>query len=302
MKKNSGTSYQKKMSGSRHALKKIKSIGKIARKIRTAKVFYISRLKLGRFRPKFKMFIKRGNFIIKTVENVKELENVLRLRFDVFFQELLDKKAMIAADIDEFDFICDHLVIIDSKTNKYVGTYRLNLSDVSKRFYSSQEFNINNILKLPGTKLELGRACVDRRYRTGIIISLLWRGIAEYIKLTNARYLFGCSSVKIKNLEEAALLYIYLMRYHRAPDEFMVEPTRNFKMASMKEYVDSIKLDNNTLVAAKSLIPPLMNFYLSAGAFVCGEPAFDRIFKCVDFFTVLDMKNIKKSIEKKYNI
>ncbi|MGB9642107.1 MAG: GNAT family N-acetyltransferase [Candidatus Ratteibacteria bacterium] len=295
-------SIKRKITGGRTAIRKIKRMGKIIKNIHRTKIFHVSRLKFGRFRPKIKIEIERGNFIIKTVENAKELEQVLNLRFEVFYQELLNKTAVITKDIDEFDFICDHLVIFDREKQKYAGTYRLNLSNFSKRFYSAQEFNISNILNLPGIKLELGRACVDKEYRTGVIISLLWRGLAEYIKLSGTNYLFGCSSVKTIDEKEVALLYLYLMNYFKAPDGFMVKPVKNFRIPSFGEYVRQIKLDDNSTSIAKSLIPPLLNFYLKSGAFVCGEPALDKVFKCVDFFTVLDMNNLKKSIEKKYDV
>jgi len=295
-------SIKRKITGSRTAIKKIKGVGKIVKHIHRTKLLHISKLKFGRFRPKIKMELERGNFIIKTIENARELEQVLKLRFEVFYQELLDRTAIIAKDIDEFDFICDHLVIFDREKQKYAGTYRLNLSSFSKRFYSAQEFNITDILNLPGIKLELGRACVDREYRTGVIISLLWRGLVEYIKLSGTKYLFGCSSVKTMDKKEVALLYLYLMKYFKAPDGFMVEPAKNFRIPSFAGYVRQLKLDEQSTSIAKSLIPPLLHFYLKAGAVVCGEPALDKSFKCVDFFTVLDMNNLKKSIEKKYDV
>ncbi len=294
-------SVKKRIAGSKSAFKKIRNVG-IAVRIHRTKFFHISRLKLGKFRPKIGLQIEKGNFIIKTVENARELENVLRLRFDVFYQELLEKKAVIPSDIDQFDFICDHLVIFDRDRNKYVGTYRLNLSTFSRKFYSSQEFDIDNILRLKDVKLELGRACVDREYRTGVIIALLWRGLAEYIRLSNTRYLFGCSSVKTVDTNEVALLYLYLMKHHRAPEEFIVVPRKNFRIPSFSEYLSGLKCSSEEMDQAKTLVPPLLSFYLKAGAFVCGEPALDKAFNCVDFFTVLDMKNIAKSIEKKYNV
>lgn len=295
-------SIRRKITGGKTAIGKIKRVGKIVKNIHRTKIFHVSRLKFGRFRPKIRIEIERGNFIIKTVENARELEQVLKLRFEVFYQELLDKKAVITKDIDEFDFICDHLVIFDKEKQKYAGTYRLNLSIFSKRFYSAQEFNIKNFLNLPGIKLELGRACVDKQYRTGVIISMLWRGLVEYIKLSGTRYLFGCSSVKTMDKKEVALLYLYLMEHFKAPDVLMVEPTRNFRIPSFTEYTRQLILDDQSASVAQSLIPPLLNFYLKSGAFVCGEPALDKSFKCVDFFTVLDMNNLKKSIEKKYDV
>lgn len=295
-------SVGKRIAGGKNVLKNIKRVGHSMKRIHRTKIFHISRLKLGKFKPKIKMQIEKGNFVIKTVEDAEELKKILKLRFDVFYQELLEKKSVISADIDEFDFICDHLAVFDKEKQKYVGTYRLNLSSFSHRFYSSQEFDIKNILALPDVKLELGRACVDKEYRTGVIIGLLWRGLAEYIRLSNTRFLFGCSSIKTMEKKDAGLLYLYLMKYHKAPDDMMVIPRKNFRIPSFTEYVSNLKLDSETTEIAKSLIPPLLGFYLKAGAYICGEPALDKAFKCIDFFTILDMNNLRKNLEKKYNV
>ncbi|MCM8817311.1 MAG: GNAT family N-acetyltransferase [Candidatus Omnitrophica bacterium] len=282
--------------------RKIKNMGMSVKRLHRTKLFHISRLKLGRFRQKIKVYIEKGNFVIKTVENSRELEDVLRLRFTVFYQEMLEKNALIQSDIDQFDFICDHLVVFDKEKEKYVGTYRLNLSSFSKKFYSSQEFDIDNILRLPDTKLELGRACVDKEYRTGIIIALLWRGLAEYVRLSGARYLFGCSSVKTTDIHDVSLLYLYLMQHHSAPDELAVVPHKNFRVPNLTEHIKNSKYTKEEISRAKSLLPPLLSFYLKAGAYVCGEPALDKAFKCVDFFTILDMKNLSETLEKKYSV
>ncbi|MCX7704965.1 MAG: GNAT family N-acetyltransferase [bacterium] len=296
------SSVRKRLDRSKNALARIKNMGAAVKKIHRTKIVHISRLKLGKFKQKIKVHIEKGNFIIKTVEDARELENVLRLRFNVFYQELLEKNAVIQSDIDQFDFICDHLVIIDKEKNSYVGTYRLNSSSFSKKFYSSQEFDITNILRLPGIKLELGRACVDKEYRTGIIIALLWRGLAEYVRITGARYLFGCSSVKTTDIREISLLYLYLMKYHKAPDTLIVVPRKNFRIPLLSEFIRNSEYSKEDINGAKSLIPPLLSFYLKAGAFVCGEPVLDKVFKCIDFFTVLDMKNLSETLEKKYSV
>lgn len=296
------SSVKNRVAGGKRALVKIKSIGVAVKKIHRTKIFHISRLKLGKFKQKIRVHIEKGNFIIKTVEDARDLESILRLRFKVFYQELLEKSALIQADIDQFDFICDHLVIFDKEKERYVGTYRLNLSSFSRTFYSSQEFDIRSILRLPDTKLELGRACVDKEYRTGIIIALLWRGLAEYVRLSGARYLFGCSSVKTTDMHEISLLFLYLMRYHKAPDEFIVVPRKNFRIPSLSEYIERLKYTAEDISNAKSMLPPLLSFYLKAGAFVCGEPAFDKVFKCIDFFTILDMRNLSDTLEKKYSV
>jgi putative hemolysin len=46
-----------------------------------------------------------------------------------------------------------------------------------------------------GEILELGRASIDREHRTPEVLTLLWRGIAQYATDMQLRYLIGCSSL-----------------------------------------------------------------------------------------------------------
>jgi putative hemolysin len=48
------------------------------------------------------------------------------------------------------------------------------------------------------------------------------------------------------------------------------------------------------------MIPALLQSYLKAGAKVAASPALDRDFKCVDFFTVLDMESLTQLYERRY--
>lgn len=131
------------------------------------------RWKFRQFRPQVSLFIQKRGFIIKTVENTIELEKALNLRYDVFYKETPNKNHFITIDADKFDLKCDHLIIIDKELNSVIETYRLISSSYSDNFYSETEFYMDKVKDAPGIKLELGRACVDRRYRNGLAIALL---------------------------------------------------------------------------------------------------------------------------------
>ncbi|NLP03545.1 MAG: GNAT family N-acetyltransferase [Fibrobacter sp.] len=120
-----------------------------------------------------------------------------------------------------------------------MGTYRLISSLFHKKFYSSTEFNLDDIINLPGTKLELGRACVHRDFRTGTPIALLWRGITDYIRETGTKYLFGCSSVKTTNIRIIASIYRYFQENGKVSDEIVLQgkiPNEEFQKGSGKHH------------------------------------------------------------------
>lgn len=263
--------------------------------------------KIHRFKPKINIHSDKGPFLLKTVTTADELIETLRLRYQVFHRELLGKTKPRGLDVDEFDFVCDHLAIIEKKTGQLIGTYRLNSSlnsDLnSPGFYSGNEFNLRRILEVPGTKLELGRACIHKDYRKGLVISLLWRGIAEYMNATNSKLLFGCASIKTESPRQAALLYHHFRQEGRIQENYWCPPTMKFTMPNLGLWIEKLSrpLTAEEQSEVEALIPPLCRAYLKAGALLGGEPAYDVDFKCIDFLTILPKELLNKALWRKYS-
>lgn len=251
---------------------------------------------LRRFQPKIRLYIERHPYVVKTVESSWELESALKLRSRVFFEELLHRDAPEGLDLDSFDLACDHLVIIDQRSSRCVGTYRLTSSTFSNRFYASNEFQIDALQRLPGVKLELGRACIDKDYRTGAVIALLWSGVAQYLQKIDARYLFGCASVHTMDPVEIVKIQVYLQQHGHAIDDCDVPPLRGHRLEDHGLRYEGPALD----AAPRKSIPPLLLSYLRMGALVAREPSVDRDFHCVDFLTLLDTVRLSASYERKF--
>jgi len=200
-------------------------------------------------------------------------------------------------DIDEYDIDSDHLIIIDKKSNEVVGTFRLRSSRFVDRFYSESEFEMQEFKDIPGEKLELGRACIDPQYRKGTVISLIWRGIAEYLNKTASDILFGCSSVHVTH-EEFTAFRIFLEKEGVLSDQYSVRPKESFD-ARKYGFSTTTKLAPE-VVDSEPKIPPLFAFYLRAGATFSPWVAFDQAFDCIDFFTVLKIKDLTESLSRKY--
>jgi putative hemolysin len=257
-----------------------------------------------RFKPKVEIYSEMGPMIIKTAESSQELKAALRLRYEIFHQELAGKVIPMGIDIDEYDLNCDHLLIIEKKTGRIVGTYRMNSTLFSTKFYSEREFNIRRILEQPGEKLELGRACIHKDFRRGIVIALLWRGIAEYMNATKSQILFGCASVMTTHPREAALLYKHFLEENRLRPEYAANPTSMYVMPDLRMWMYFIKtpLTLSEKKEALELLPPLCRSYIKMGALIAGEPAWDHEFKCIDFLTILRREDLNKTLWKRYKI
>lgn len=258
--------------------------------------------KVHRFRPKIEIKIEVGPYTLKTVSNVEELKEALRLRYEVFHREIIGKTRESGIDVDEFDFHCDHLILTHSKVSGPIGTFRLSCGDQSSSFASAKAFNLERILSLPGLKTEVGRVCLRRDYRNDVAISLLWRGVSEYMTATRSQYVFGGSSLQTKNPREAALLYRHLFESGRMDARFFAPPNRAFSMPDLDLWIRYFRspLTESEKSEIADILPTVFRSYLQAGAYVGGEPAWDDEFKCIDFLTVLHREDLNRSLWKRY--
>jgi len=244
-------------------------------------------------KPRIQVFIENSKYIVKTISNKKELKEVLKLRYLVFYEEMLHKKKFIKLDVDKYDDFFDHLVLIHKDSGKIIGTYRINSSTFSKKFYCSTEFDLGNILNKSGVKIELGRTCIHPEHRKNLVILLLWKGLLEYAKNVNGKYLFGVSSVKELSINEILSLHNYFKQYHFSDDSFRVYPKKKFAIKNFETFSSLSSIDSGKLV------PNLLKFYLKTGSVICGEPVYDKKLRCYDFFTLLDLTNMNKDVESK---
>ncbi len=229
----------------------------------------------------------RGAYQLRFSKTQEDLEAVFRLRFMVFNLELNEGLATsyeTSRDADEFDDICDHLIVEHRATGQVVGTYRLQTGPVAGRhlgYYSAGEFEFSAYEPIRNSLVELGRAAIHRDHRSFEVLSLLWRGIARYAQERNARYLIGCSSLTSQCLQEGSNTY-----WHLQP--FLVEPALRTVPVGRFRFPIATPWS-----AAPAVRPPkLLRAYLSIGARICGPPAIDREFKTIDFLTLLDLRQL----------
>ena len=147
------------------------------------------------------IFIKSAKkldcFIADSEALIKEAQ---ALRYRVFASEMGAKLKTESEglDYDEVDSYCDHLVVYDNVNKKIVGYTRLLNQDQAEklgRFYSQSEFNLDQVLALPGRFLEIGRTCVDPDYRGSAVLTTLWSALVQYALEGQFNYLLGCASI-----------------------------------------------------------------------------------------------------------
>ncbi len=258
---------------------------------------------LGRFRPKISLSLELGPYLIKTADSVDELLKTFRLRHEVFHREFREIMRY-GLDIDKHDRSFDHLLIVHKASQNVVGTYRLRASESLTTAYTAQEFDMQNLTDFAGPYLELGRACIHRDHRKGAVMALLFRGIAEYMNQSRAQTLFGCSSVKVHQPREAALVYEYLRQQGHVVESSSVAPTDSFQMLHLDKWVAvfSAGLSDAELLEAEKLVPSLVKMYLKMGAKIVCLPAYDKDFKCIDLLTALKTQELEASLAKRFQV
>lgn len=203
-----------------------------------------------------------------------------RLRYQVFVQEMGARLAGASGGLeaDRFDPFCTHILVRRGAHGPVVGTYRLLHGERAAQaggFICEELFDLEQLAGIRGEAVELGRACVDPRLRGGVVLMLLWSGIARYVMAHGARYLFGCASLDRRDGgASAARVCARLAADHAAPPAFAVTPRVQVPPAADRGL-------------GEGRVPVVLKGYLRAGAWVCGEPAWDRHFDTADLLVLL---------------
>lgn len=240
-------------------------------------------------------------FEINFTRDETQVREAQRLRFEVFNLEMkegLKSSYKRGLDIDDYDPLCEHLLVREPKNKRVVGTYRLLLGSEASRhfgFYSEKEFHLENIKKLKGELLELGRSCAHKDYRDKALIHAMWQAIADYVKRHRVRYLFGCACLHTTDPEEVGEFYSMLKRKYYAPDEFRVVPVPEKSFPGLNE---DVKTEEDQSLFFR--LPSLIKGYLRVGALVCGPPALDQEFGTADLFLLLDVNKISSDYLRRF--
>ena len=237
--------------------------------------------------------LKLGNLEVRLAVSEAEVEAAQALRYRVFYEEMAAKPSQEVAaahrDFDDFDALCDHLLVLDHTLGAgpaaVIATYRLIRRAAAEQhgaFYSASEYDIANIVGYPGEVLELGRSCVDQRYRNRPTMQLLWRGISAYVFQHHIALMFGCASLPGTDPKALALPLSYLYYHHLAPP------------ALRPRALDERRVDMRLMApsdvdprGAMAVLPPLIKGYLRLGGFIGDGAVIDHEFNTTDVCVIV---------------
>ncbi|MEA5503824.1 GNAT family N-acyltransferase [Halotia wernerae UHCC 0503] len=232
--------------------------------------------------------VETENYIIRLALNNEELESIFRLRFQVFNLELglgYSSSYLTQMDQDEFDAVWHHLILIDKETDKIIGSYRMQTYSMASQalgFYADQYFNLSQINdSLLQVTVEIGRACIAKEYRTIQALSLIFKGLANYLAWSGNQYFLGCASLPTQSHYKACCAYDYFQQNDFMHPDILLYPKSQCSLELPQYCPDSSDVE----------IPNILQLYLASGAKVCSLPSIDRQFKCIDFLIMFDGAN-----------
>lgn len=248
--------------------------------------------------------IGSGNLTVRVTDKPHLLEAAQHLRYDIFFGEMggvANNQQVVAEkrDFDEYDDVCDHLIVQDeSQDGRVVGTYRLLRRQPMQKigmFYTEKEFNVDGIKAMDGEIMELGRSCVHEDYRNRAVMQLLFHGIGAYVSHFDIKLLFGCAS--FNGVDPNANLMGLSFLYHECltPEPLCPKSNHEYKFKPLpKDEVDN-------KVALRQL-PALVKGYLRMNGSFGNGVYIDEECHCVDVAVVVQTDLLKGSYGKRYGV
>jgi len=230
-----------------------------------------------------------SKYTMGITDSSEELDEVYKLRFDVFNTELdegIKENELTQRDIDKFDSACDHLIIKDLEFDKVIATYRIHPSWKMHKdgFYTATEFNIAKLKMETRRTIEVGRACIRNDHRgMALLVPMLWMGIRKYCDQNKVDAMFGVASIIKCTPEELTALYNDLVAKGALLDDGRVTPLPEQEAKLVANAPETYR---------KELMGSLLKGYIKIGAHLLGKPVFDPIFRCYDFFVLLEMKEV----------
>lgn len=230
---------------------------------------------------------KAPTLVVSLAATEEEIRECQSLRYRIFSGEMgasIDTE-IPGVDQDAFDSLCRHLIVRDSRNGEIVGTTRLLIDsnlESDTHFYSGTEFDIKNIMELPGRLMEVGRTCIQPDYRNGSTIAVLWQGLARMMVLHDVDYLIGCASIPLDDGGANAVAVVNRLREN------------NFVAPHLRVYPYKVLPQADTTAVGVARFPSLLKAYLRLGAVICGEPHWDAEFNVADVFVLLDRGQIDR--------
>lgn len=260
-------------------------------------------------------------YLYANTEDNVIIKEIGRLR-EISFRQVKEGSGK-KRDIDEFDYIYEHIVLWDEKDLEIVGSYRIvqaqeviDALDIEGLYTSTLFEYKDEFFKYFKDGIELGRSFIQPKYWNSRALDYLWQGIGAYLKAhPGIRYMFGGVSISRSYSDEAVALLIYFYKnYFGAKNQSVIHRDSYHISQEYTQKLNNIFVNDNyreDLVTLKNelqllgyAIPTLYKQY----ADLCEDNGvefmdfgIDKEFdSCVDGFLIVDTHKLKAHKRKRY--
>ncbi|MCA1334195.1 GNAT family N-acetyltransferase [Pseudooceanicola marinus] len=228
--------------------------------------------------------LKKGRYAARLAETPADILAAQRLRALTFLGDA-DRP-----DADDFDSICAHILVEDTRSGTLVCCFRMLPLAAGReigRSYSAQYYELSSLESFEGPMVEMGRFCIHPDYRDPDILRVAWGAMTAYVDRNGVEMLFGCSSFKGTDAEAYLDAFAMLKEKHLAPKRFLprVKAPKVFRFAQKLRRKPDAK-------RAMLGMPPLLRTYLLMGGWVSDHAVVDPKMNTLHVFTGLEIKAI----------
>jgi len=236
------------------------------------------------------------DYTVRLLKNEEELRQYQDLRFKHLILEFSPEKAKEAGTNDT-----DYNMGYDKNTVQLCAFYRDPATGketivggyILMRFKKDDDFckatlkyDFSKLFKYKFEICEVTRGVVHPNHRSGVVTSLLWKGIDAYVFKNNLKFIIGTMSFMGLDPDKYSQAASYLYYNYRMPEEIMVCPVES--NAYYHKYLDQKDVCRRTAIRQ---IPPLLRGMLMIGA-QTGEGFYiDQDLGVVETFAAIDAKN-----------
>ncbi len=196
-------------------------------------------------------------------------------------------------DTDEFDEICQHVLVEEIDTGKLVCCFRfLPLADGSEisRSYSAKYYDLSALTAYEGAMVEMGRFCVHPDHKDSAILRVAWSAMTTYVDEHKVDMLFGCSSFHGTDAETHMEAFALLKDRHLAPKHWLPR----VKAPKVFQFAKKLKPKTPNLKLAMRAMPPLLRTYLVMGGWVSDHAVVDPEMNTLHVFTGVEINRVPK--------
>ncbi|MBV0911910.1 GNAT family N-acetyltransferase [Anianabacter salinae] len=234
--------------------------------------------------------LRKGRYAARFAKGDADIRAAQELRYLTFIASSGAAPREGARDADDFDAVCDHVLVEEVKTGRLVCCFRLlplpRGTEIG-RSYSAQYYNLSALEAFDGPMVEMGRFCIHPDYKDPDILRVAWGAMTRYVDEQGVEMLFGCSSFHGTETENYLDAFAMLKERHLAPKLWLpkVKAPNVFRFARRLRRKPDAK-------RAMLTMPPLLRTYLVMGGWVSDHAVVDRDLNTLHVFTGLEIRAI----------